>query len=145
MSKKSKGVNPDLEAAVSELLKAVMSDDMASLTDKCKVIDRAINIEKLKQKISDDEWGSGFIALEDDEGQNMIPLSFKGDKYGCNYSHSPSIKNHLRPLDNHYGTYSFQRYVRMDNVESHVGTGDNSSYIRSILLPYSQHQREEQK
>jgi hypothetical protein len=68
MSKKSKGVNPDLEAAVSKLLNAVMADDMASLTDKCKVIDRAINIEKLKQKISDDEWGSGFIALEDDEG-----------------------------------------------------------------------------
>lgn len=68
MSKKSKGVNPDLEAAVSKLLNAVMADEMASLTDKCKVIDRAINIEKLKQKISDDEWGSGFIALEDDEG-----------------------------------------------------------------------------
>lgn len=68
MSKKSKGVNPDLEAAVSKLLNAVMADDMASLTDKCKVIDRAINIEKLKQKISDDEWGSGFIALEDEEG-----------------------------------------------------------------------------
>jgi hypothetical protein len=66
MSKKSKGVNPDLEAAVSELLKVVMADDMASLTDKCKVIDRAINIEKLKQKISDDEWGSGFIATEDE-------------------------------------------------------------------------------
>ena len=68
MSKKSKGVNPDLEAAVSKLLNAVMADDMASLTDKCKVIDRAINIEKLKQKISDDEWGSGFIATEDEEG-----------------------------------------------------------------------------
>jgi hypothetical protein len=66
MSKKPKGVNPDLEEAVSELLKAVMADDMASLTDKCKVIDRAINIEKLKQKISDDEWGSGFIATEDE-------------------------------------------------------------------------------
>ena len=68
MSKKSKGVNPDLEDAVSKLLLQVMADDMASLTDKCKVIDRAINIEKLKQKISDDEWGSGFIATEDDEG-----------------------------------------------------------------------------
>jgi hypothetical protein len=66
MTKKSKGVNPDLEEAVSELLKVVMADDMASLTDKCKVIDRAINIEKLKQKISDDEWGSGFIATEDE-------------------------------------------------------------------------------
>ena len=68
MSKKSKGVNPDLEAAVSKLLQQVMNDDMASLTDKCKVIDRAVNIEKLKQKISDDEWGSGFIAVDDEEG-----------------------------------------------------------------------------
>ena len=68
MSKKSKGVNPDLEEAVSTLLKQVMADDMASLTDKCKVIDRMVNIEKLKQKISDDEWGSGFIAVDDDEG-----------------------------------------------------------------------------
>ena len=68
MSKKSKGVNPNLEDAVSTLLKDVMQDEMASLTDKCKVIDRAINIEKLKQKISDDEWGSGFVAPEDEEG-----------------------------------------------------------------------------
>jgi hypothetical protein len=68
MSKKSKGVNPELEEAVGKLLKAVMDDDMASLTDKCKVIDRAINVEKLKQKISDDEWGSGFIATEEEEG-----------------------------------------------------------------------------
>lgn len=67
MSKKNKGVNPDLEDAVSKLLKAVMSDEMASLTDKCKVIDRAINIEKLKQKISDDEWGSGFIAVDEEQ------------------------------------------------------------------------------
>ena len=66
MSKKQKGLNPELGEAVSKLLVAVMSDDMASLTDKCKVIDRAINIEKLKQKISDDEWGSGFINTEDE-------------------------------------------------------------------------------
>jgi hypothetical protein len=67
MSKKNKGVNPDLEDAVSKLLQEVMQDEQASLTDKCKVIDRAINIEKLKQKLSDDEWGSGFINTEDDE------------------------------------------------------------------------------
>jgi hypothetical protein len=66
MSKKSKGVNPDLEDAVSQLLKEVMADEKASLTDKCKVIDRSINIEKLKQKISDDEWGSGFITNDDE-------------------------------------------------------------------------------
>jgi hypothetical protein len=67
MSKKNKGVNPDLEDAVSKLLQEVMQDEQASLTDKCKVIDRAINIEKLKQKLSDDEWGSGFINTDDDE------------------------------------------------------------------------------
>jgi len=66
MSKKSKGVNPDLEDAVSQLLREVMADSNASLTDKCKVIDRSINIEKLKQKISDDEWGSGFITGDDE-------------------------------------------------------------------------------
>jgi len=68
MSKKQKGLNPELEGAIEKLLADVMSDPTASLTDKCKVLDRAINVEKLKQKISDDEWGSGFIATEDDEG-----------------------------------------------------------------------------
>ena len=68
MSKKNKGLNPELEKAIEQLLTSVMADPDASLTDKCKVLDRAINVEKLKQKISDDEWGSGFIATEDDEG-----------------------------------------------------------------------------
>jgi hypothetical protein len=65
MSKKSKGLNPDLESAVAQLLTEVMADPGASLTDKCKVIDRMVNIEKLKQKISDDEWGSGFGSLDE--------------------------------------------------------------------------------
>lgn len=68
MSKKNKGLNPELEKAIEQLLTSVMSDPEASLTDKCKVLDRAINVEKLKQKLSDEEWGSGFIATEDDEG-----------------------------------------------------------------------------
>jgi hypothetical protein len=68
MTKKAKGLNPDLEDAVAILLRQVMADSEATLTDKCKVIDRMVNIEKLKQKISDDEWGSGFIATDDEEG-----------------------------------------------------------------------------
>lgn len=64
---KQKGINPDLEDSIAILLKQVMADDTASLTDKCKVLDRAINVEKLKQKISDDEWGSGFIAPEEED------------------------------------------------------------------------------
>ena len=68
MVKTSQGLNPELESAMEVLLADVMNDPEASLTDKCKVLDRAINIEKLKQKISDDEWGSGFIATDDEEG-----------------------------------------------------------------------------
>jgi hypothetical protein len=65
--KKQKGVNPELEKAIAQLLTEVMSDPTASLTDKCRVLDRSINIEKLKQKLSDDEWGAGFINTDDDE------------------------------------------------------------------------------
>jgi len=67
MSKRQKGVNPELESAIAQLLREVMADPLASLTDKCRVLDRSINVEKLKQKISDDEWGSGFIATDDSE------------------------------------------------------------------------------
>ena len=65
--KKQKCVNPELEKAIAQLLSEVMSDPTASLTDKCRVLDRSINIEKLKQKLSDDEWGAGFINTDDDE------------------------------------------------------------------------------
>ena len=65
--KRVKGLNPELEEAVSNLLKQVMNDETASLTDKTKVLDRALKLEQIKQKISDDEWGKGFY--NDDEGE----------------------------------------------------------------------------
>lgn len=67
MAKKSKGINPELEAAISNTLKAVMNDSMASVTEKMKVIDRALKLEAIKLKMSDDEWGSGFSLDEDDD------------------------------------------------------------------------------
>jgi hypothetical protein len=69
MSKRVKGLNPELEQAVSTLLKQVMADPQASLTDKTKVLDRALKLEQIKQKISDDEWGKGFYN-DEDEGEN---------------------------------------------------------------------------
>ena len=66
MAKKSKGVNTELEKAISDLLTQVMSDPMASLTDKTKVIDRALNLEKIKQRLETDEWGSGLLVENDD-------------------------------------------------------------------------------
>ena len=67
MAKKQKGVNPALEKAIEQMLASVMSDPMATLIDKCRVMDRAINVEKLKLKISDDEWGAGFADLGDEK------------------------------------------------------------------------------
>jgi len=65
MSKKN-GINPDLEKAISDLLKDSMKSVDIDLEQKLKIIDRAINLEKLKQKVSEDEWGSGFVTPEDD-------------------------------------------------------------------------------
>ena len=65
--KKDKGINPDLEKAISDLLKSTMADPTASLTDKTKILDRALKLEQLKAKISDDEYGSGFFDHQDDE------------------------------------------------------------------------------
>ena len=57
MSKKEGGLNPDLEKAVSDLLKDLKNLD---IEDQLKIIDRAIKLEALKAKLSDDEYGSGF-------------------------------------------------------------------------------------
>ena len=67
MAKKDKGINPDLEEAISSMLAAVMSDPDASITDKTKVLDRALKLEQIKLKMSDDEWGSGFGVDDNDE------------------------------------------------------------------------------
>jgi len=67
VAKKQKGINPDLEQAISDMLKAVMLDSTASITDKTKVIDRALKLEAIKLKMSDDEWGSGFGAVDEED------------------------------------------------------------------------------
>lgn len=67
MSKKNKGINADLEKHINTLLSAVMSDPTASITEKMKVVDRALKLEALKQKADMDEWGSGFLNDDDDE------------------------------------------------------------------------------
>jgi len=69
MAAKEKGINPALEKAIGDLLTQTMKDPQATLTDKMKVIDRALHLEKVKLKISDDDWGRGF-QNPDDEGEN---------------------------------------------------------------------------
>jgi hypothetical protein len=64
MKKKNPGLNPDLEAAVSKLLKASENEDIEL---RLKIIDRAINLEKIRLKINDDQYGSGFMIEDDAE------------------------------------------------------------------------------
>jgi len=65
--KKVQGINPDLEKAISSLLKEVMDDKESSLTDKARIIDRALKLEAIRLKAQDDQWGSGFLDDEDPE------------------------------------------------------------------------------
>lgn len=67
MSKKKTGINPDLEKAISDLLRTTMADSTATLTDKTKILDRALKLEALKAKMDQDEWGSGFFGGDDDD------------------------------------------------------------------------------
>ena len=65
MAKKSTGINPDLENAINSLLTTVMADPEVDLEVKLKVIDRAMNLEKIKQKMNDDVYGSGFLTEDE--------------------------------------------------------------------------------
>jgi len=64
---KDKGISSELEDAIAKLLTQTMNDPQASLTDKTKILDRALKLEQLKLKMQDDEWGAGFMGLDDDE------------------------------------------------------------------------------
>ena len=67
MAKKVKGISPELEEMISKLLKEVMHDPTATLTDKMKIVDRAIKLEALKLKDLDSDWGSGFGGVDDED------------------------------------------------------------------------------
>lgn len=65
--KQQKGVNPDLDAFISDLMKDAKEDTEMSLLDKLRIVDRALNLEKIKAKITDDDWGAGFQTPDDED------------------------------------------------------------------------------
>ena len=65
--KKEKGINPALEKAINELMAVVMADPTASITDKMKVIDRALKLEALKMKDADEGYGAGLFGDDDED------------------------------------------------------------------------------
>ena len=69
MAKSAAKVSSHLERAIKDLLKEVSEtteDDKGkkvfkhSLTDRCKVIDRALKLEAIKMKADDSGYGTGF-------------------------------------------------------------------------------------
>lgn len=65
--KKDKGINPELEKHINKLMAEVMSDPVASITDKMKVIDRALKLEALKMKDADEYYGAGLFGDDDED------------------------------------------------------------------------------
>ena len=63
--KVDKNLNAELVDFINKLMKEIGKDPEAKLLDKLRVVDRALALEKIKQKIEDDQWGAGF-QIEDD-------------------------------------------------------------------------------
>jgi|FreactTroBogLake_1042271.scaffolds.fasta_scaffold01707_3 tripartite-type tricarboxylate transporter receptor subunit TctC len=63
--KVDKNLNAELVDFINKLMKEISKDPEAKLLDKLRVVDRALALEKIKQKIEDDQWGAGF-QIEDD-------------------------------------------------------------------------------
>ena len=59
--------NADLEDAIDKLMRDTMSNPKASLTDKCKVIDRGLKYAAIKAKLEDPGYGSGFSDPSEDK------------------------------------------------------------------------------
>lgn len=71
MAKKAKGINPDLESAVNTMLLEVRNNPDLSLTDKMKILDRALKLEAIKLKADSDDWGAGLFDNDSEEQQNI--------------------------------------------------------------------------
>jgi hypothetical protein len=67
MAKKPKGINPDLETAVNTMLLEVRNNPDLSLTDKMKILDRALKLEAIKLKADSDDWGAGLFDNDSEE------------------------------------------------------------------------------
>ena len=145
MAKKQKGINPDLEQAISDMLKAVMVDPTASITDKTKVLDRALKLEAIKLKMSDDEWGSGFNVDDDDEQGQTMSVFYKGDIHGRNCFGSLGVRGHHRPAHHDFGSDFDQHHVRLDDVGPKMGARDRVGDICCFQLSSSQSQRKDFK
>jgi hypothetical protein len=82
MATKNKTINDDIEKALNRLLKEVMRDPSATLTDRCKVIDRAMKWESIKQNNDAGKYGEGFGELEEADEPEEKPVAKEPEKEG---------------------------------------------------------------
>ena len=75
----------------------------------------------------------------------MLGLTFKGDNYGSSSLGTPSVRGHYRQAHHDFGSNFDQHHVWVDNVESDIGTCDDSSHLHSFQLPSSKSQRKDFK
>ena len=62
---KEEALLDEIEKAIRKLLKETMRDPQATLTDKTKVMDRALKLAAIKAKMDDEDYGSGFQDTPD--------------------------------------------------------------------------------
>ena len=60
-------IDAGLKRAVKKLLTDTMADQAASLTDKCRAVDRALKLAAIEAKMNDGDYGSGFNNGGDDD------------------------------------------------------------------------------
>lgn len=80
--KKKPKVNPAVERAVAKMLREVMGPTprgkkAATLIDKLRVLDRALKLESIKAKVTDDEDGAFFTQPADPPDDD--PLEERAD------------------------------------------------------------------
>jgi len=64
----------------------------------------------------------------------MITSQLEGNYHGCNIYHSPSVRGHLRPLDNNRGSaYIVWPWV-LDDVGNGLGESNDTSNLCDIRV-----------
>ena len=75
----------------------------------------------------------------------MVFINHKGDKYGRHSFGSLGVRGHHRPAHYDFGPDCHQHHVWVDNVESDMGTCDDTSHFHRFQLPSSKSQRKDFK
>ena len=68
---------------------------------------------------------------------NMIIPLLERKHHGCNFSHSPSVRGHLRPIGHRSGSIDFMWPRLLDDVGAAVGESSNTSNLRVFRVSSS--------